>query len=1258
MLEKILYSILSKLGFEIVKKLFSNQNPSLNDKMRKAIYNSIEKFKGKYSTSTYGDINNNFLASQQNFDKFLESIEYDKPSLSIIDLNPTSFNGTASVPEEVVEDFITIFNQEIKNFPELHILKAEKVILEEIREVKSLLRREPTNPKFVNHENYFKNHERHLSEISAARIIRFKEYLDQIQAFFQSGENILLLCGKGGNGKSHILRELNSINQDQYKLVFVQPNIRNFFDASQDELSPGKKYVFVFDDAERYLEEIPALTYLIKSRLSDFKLVLTFRPSGRNSIEKIIYDNRLEDVSIKLNILDWNITELIQLLNEMKVNLDDDKKTLIAQKYPNPYLIIWIGKQIKGEATISIEKIREKFIGDIKREVEDELKGTFSKPFEFLIDLAIIVPFNINDEKLRETLSKRYSVSIDNIKSVFNLLIEVGILRRLGETIRFDPDMRGDLLLYYYLENNDELSNELLNYWLPVFPEKVFINIQSLSRYFTSSTIKDFCSMIINSWIDEAENSDGWERISNLKLLSYIAYLIPEQSINLLNVYLSSPTSSTKKNHIYNYEPSTDDYGSVLISLMWLIDWREHLLDIILILTNKKIGIYDNYKPNRLIQELISPLHHKPENIIKTLEKIELWLHKPSSSQIELVEHALTETLASAHEVVESYGNMIKILELPLKLTSEIVLMRKKALELLIMLINSNESELILIALRISKQIGDSKMRRFPNDKIPLKEEIILERKSVVQVIGQLLNQNLPLKVLQEIEDLFLHWFAAETLGTEGVVDVLISFPRTTEYLVFKSFIDPHFLITDFQEIVNNAPKENKWDWMFENYYNKNFRNNTQLNSKLAKELEHKYSSPESTLSYLKELDNILTPLTPWNHPLIITEWIKINKDKFLTLKSDNEQWTIMPNRFKNEIDIELSKQNDKYIESLAEDIFSDKIDLDRIRTFLSVLQTKNVNPDKLIFWISKLIETDDPKVLEEMAHCLWNIFSKYELFENLTEICIKLISPYELKRTSIFSKLDFSFDLIRKNRKKISEEKLVELAEVSTEYLKNLPHLDYKHESILFLTFNNRIQTFIDFLIYRFNMEKKDYRNFQSVPQGGFHKLKYLIDSKDKFELLVKGIEKINEEISLGSLRLKDLNNSSISLFNEGTNRQYYIEYIEELMSVDILRAIKFLPFIADKEKNIQLIFDVADKGISKGYKENVINTYYSLFDNTSFSWGTEEFEKGKELFSKLKTKSKPGLHAKIIQDQIDYFDEKIKELNRDDKDFYTPRG
>lgn len=1085
-------------------------------------------------------------------------------------------------------------------------------------------------------------------------------YLEQIQSFCESEENILLLFGKGGNGKSHILSEIDSLPLDQFKLIFIQPSIRDFKDAFQDELSLEERYIFVFDDADRYIEEIPLIISLIKSKQNNYKLILTSRLSGKNSIDKIIYENRLEDITIQIHLPDWKTQELVKLLDIMEVNLDKDEKNLIARKYPNPYLITWIGKQYKGEDTISIERIREKFIGDIKREVEQELKNILQYPFEFLIDLTVIVPFNLNDGKLINNLKARYFISAENIKSIFQLPIDCGILRRVGETARFDPDMRGDLLLYYYLENegDEKKSLELFEFWLNIFPEKVFLNIQSLSRYFSSSSIKDFCSVEVNKWIDEAEKTNGWNRISDLNLLSYIAHLIPEQAINLLYTYLATPSAAVEENLIYNFEPSTDDYGLILISLMWFPEWRDRILDIIEILLNMKIGTYDNFKLNRLIQSLVSPLNHKTDYIIKTLENIDVWLQKPDIHKCELIESALIEVLSSAHEVIESYGYMIKIFELPLKLTEEIVKMRKKALQLLIKLINSSEEFLILMALRISRQIGDSKMRRISIDEIPLKEEIIEERKSIVEAIGELTKNDIPLKILEKIEDLFLHWFAAETLGTEGVVNYLLSFPRTIEYIVFKSFVEPHFLIIDFQEIVNSAPIENKWDWMFENHYNKDIRINDPLYSRLAQELESRYSTSESTFTYLKDLDNILTPLSPWNHPLIVTEWIKINRNKFLFIKSKNELWNNLPHRFKNEIEIELSKQNEEYLEKLAEEIFSNVIDLNRIRTFLSILQMTKISEEKLNIWISKLIEIEDLEVLDELSYSLWNIFNKYDLCEKLTEICITLISPFDTKKRSIFSRLDFSFDLIRKSRTKIEQQTLSTLANISSEYLKSLSHLDYKHESILFLTFKDRIPAFIDFLVYRFEMEKTDYRNYQSVPQGGFHKLKYLFDSREKFELFVNGLEKINEEISLGGLRLSDLNNNVISLYNKETDKQYFVEYIEKLIKEgDIIRAIKFLPFIDDKEKNLLLVFNVAEKGIANGYKDKVINAYYS-FENSSFCWGTKELEKRKDFFTKLKQISKPGLHAKIIQDQTEYLEQNIKSLNRNDQEFYTPRG
>ena len=76
MIEYIIKSLLTKIGYDSVKKLISTEDAPLNDKMRNAINNAIEKFRIKYENQ-YGAVSDNFLASQSNFDKFIESIDFD-----------------------------------------------------------------------------------------------------------------------------------------------------------------------------------------------------------------------------------------------------------------------------------------------------------------------------------------------------------------------------------------------------------------------------------------------------------------------------------------------------------------------------------------------------------------------------------------------------------------------------------------------------------------------------------------------------------------------------------------------------------------------------------------------------------------------------------------------------------------------------------------------------------------------------------------------------------------------------------------------------------------------------------------------------------------------------------------------------------------------------------------------------------------------------------------------------------------------------
>lgn len=124
-----------------------------------------------------------------------------------------------------------------------------------------------------------------------------------------------------------------------------------------------------------------------------------------------------------------------------------EDEEVIAALYPNPYLIVWIGRQIKKEPTIDFKKVKEKFINDVDYEAQRCLKDVFNTSGikEFLTHLSCITPFSDKDPKAIEILSKKFDIKGEVIRETIAILSQAGILRLVGESLRFDPDMKGDL---------------------------------------------------------------------------------------------------------------------------------------------------------------------------------------------------------------------------------------------------------------------------------------------------------------------------------------------------------------------------------------------------------------------------------------------------------------------------------------------------------------------------------------------------------------------------------------------------------------------------------------------------------------------------------------------------------------------------------------------------------------------------------------------------------------------------------------------
>jgi hypothetical protein len=375
-----------------------------------------------------------------------------------------------------------------------------------------------------------------------------KKYITKIKQFISSNNKLLIIHSPGGYGKSHLLREIaqNAYQIDSTRQTWlVSAGYRDIKDAIQEEIFNERKYLLIFDDADRNFESVKPLLNFIRKGDIDIKLILSLRSSGIYLLQRLLEETKGSEIIEEIKIVEWGKDDLIKLLRATtgKSKVKDEES--IAVYYPNPYIIVWIGSQLKGKAISDISKLKEKFVGDINYEVRQCLKDVIDKEIEkFIFVLACIIPFNIKDIELLNKIVAEISLDSESLTKAVDRLMEAGVLRKIGRMIRFNPDMKGDIYLQHKLKDFDrEFLKDFILKWVSICPENIFTNIGSASRYGESNIVKEILFEFLDKCIEDVDKTPGSQRKNILELVEKITFLVPERIINLLFSYLEYPSS-------------------------------------------------------------------------------------------------------------------------------------------------------------------------------------------------------------------------------------------------------------------------------------------------------------------------------------------------------------------------------------------------------------------------------------------------------------------------------------------------------------------------------------------------------------------------------------------------------------------------------------------------------------------------------------------------------------------------------------------
>lgn len=1113
-------------------------------------------------------------------------------------------------------------------------------------------------PKFIPSDDYFSKIEKDLSEKDFIK--RDEEFKILSKLIDDKFHKAIVLHAPGGCGKSHFLKNFVQFyykNNNKKQILFLRHSSGDFVQSLDNDLNDNREYVLIFDDAERYMDECSKAVGLIKAfSVEKIKIILSCRSSGKDLV--ISEFNKHEIDSSEYNthrINDPSEKELELMLNSIAGRKIEKANQIIKTLNKNLYLITTTGRLIKKDKNANPNNIKDKLRVSLVNEVSAALKNKVSndKIIKILRDIALIVPLSEKNENIIKVVSDDLGMKKDDILEIIKLLEKGEILRRIGNSLRFNPDMKGDIFLSTEIdgENGEELIKESLNKWMPLSDEKVIANIADATRHSDTDNTKKVVCDFIQSLIDKAEKIDKSEASKKLELVSRVVFICPEKIINLISVYLDKIT-----------QISRDSIGKVLHQLIYINGIEKDVLYLIKTIEQKKLkGTYSNYETKGLVRNLISPVETSLIHSIKSIDELLQWVknEKCTTEEAILAAYGASEALAGSHEHVESYGIEMsiqrKILNYSGKQKKLINELRDKSLSIMEYLLFHKNKNIRLYAVDIIKSIGQE-----GNNRQPLFERIIKDELIALTLIKKFIkNEPDGYKIINKIEDYLIRIWAGTESYPQNIIklseNILDSYKRSPEYTVFSYYTTEDIIIINFDDIKKDAPIKDRWRWLVDNHFNKfNFKQSNF--DKIIVLISEKYKTKKEIIKYLKKLDedigqDCFIPYIP-----LIETWYKFNKKELLSLCENSNFEKEIPERFYKGF-ITIKCQDDpKYLEKYADNLISDSElikNVDKVDILLSLVKDC-FTVDQYLKYTIEIINKTSTQIKSTILHRSYFIFNEAFKEDRDKSIDVLIASLDGELNERVMDMFSFLFKHL--SEWDIKLEKNSELSIKISKTLRDIKKINYYGNELLEIIYKNDLPGFLNFIDYRLikyaeNIEKENSAfDFDPVPNDIFSSLKELINTYEDFKSLM---EKIFEWDNKGIIYHFDKEHLVNDTHNKSTkNEQYLIDYINDVLSLDnkdgVLKALSALDCLdfGPETQNLYLKVIIASQKFELS-KKSTSTLWHKVFTG-SYTSGIGEAPKllvdKKTALISMKDDCSPGEIKTFIEELISSLSEEIQ--------------
>ena len=477
--------------------------------------------------------------------------------------------------------------------------------------------------------------------------------LERLDKFVDSTDRVLIVSGRGGVGKSRMLRAFSER---------VPANTEVLFTSSSTDIKPKdfellpENGLLVIDDAH----ENPDLSQLLGTiavSKPKLRVLISTRPYGLPQIQHDLTRSGFGfDAEATLRLNDLTVDEARSLAEEIITasggNVEYAQR--IAEITRDCPLATVIGSRLVATGRIKPELLNnsEKFRAHILMTFRDAITGEIggSKGTGDIRDVlefvAMVQPFDPANPAFEEAATKFLGRRYDKVLRDLRELEDAGVLLRRRNRLRITPDLLADYIradVAYDSKNSRPtgFADEVFKVVKDDLTTNLLVNLSQLDWRISVNGVQT--ELLNRVWADLEKQFKGakiYTRQAMLQALEKVAYYQPAQALSFAKLALEQPTTEVEPDDGLRFsEPSYNDVLAKVPPVLKYVGYNHEylpqVLDLLKELAQKDKRPTNQYPdhPMRVLSDLAGIEPGKPLQFNETVvDQVIGWLQEPSST--------------------------------------------------------------------------------------------------------------------------------------------------------------------------------------------------------------------------------------------------------------------------------------------------------------------------------------------------------------------------------------------------------------------------------------------------------------------------------------------------------------------------------------------------------------------------------------------------------------------------------------------------